>query len=203
MKYINFYYGMAGTFKRTTILSELEKNKEAYPMWSMIKPWKDYEAGIFKDKLPYSDLNYANLHLCGLIDHIYNIPSGSGKNTLLVERGVSDMIFYWMKKGHEEDEPWIKQVIREEEFICDQSSYYIPEKVLLVMKDVDFIENVILRESKRRECFLGGVGNYLKQQDDYIEFTKKYNKISSTVTIKDAKYYIENDLGFEYDERKI
>lgn len=200
MKEVVIYYGMAGTFKRTTIQSEVEKNKNSYPMWSMIKPWKDYEKGIFYNRLPYSDLNYANLHLCRLIDHVYNIPSGS---TLLVERGVSDMIFYWLGKGHGEDEEWIKSVVREENFICYQNSYYMPDRILLVMKDIDFIERVILREPKRKECFPGGVTDYLRRQDDYIEFTKKYNKITKTVTIKDAMSYIEQTLGLKYDESKI
>lgn len=203
MKIIKIYYGISGTFKRTTIESELEKNKEAYSMWSMIKPWKDYEKGVFNNRLPYSDLNYANLHLCRLIDYVFQIPSGSGKNTLLVERGVSDMIFYWLKKDHREDEVWIRSVIKEEDFICDQNSYYTPEKILLIQKDIDFIKDVILKEPKRAECFPGGVEEYLKQQDDYIEFTKKYNKISKVITIKDAKRYIEDDLGLKYDERKI
>lgn len=203
MKEIIIYYGMAGTFKRTTIQSGVDKNKNSYPMWSMIKPWKDYEKGIFYNRLPYSDLNYANLHLCRLIDHVYNIPSGSGITTLLVERGVSDMIFYWLEKGHGEDEEWIKSVVREENFICDQNSYYTPDRILLIMKDIDFIERVILREEKRRECFPGGVQDYLKRQDDYVEFTNKYNKISKVITIKDAKRYIEDDLGLIYDENKI
>ena len=203
MKYIKFYYGISGTLKRTTIQSELEKKgNSAYSMWSMIKPWKDYERGVFNSKP--SDLNYANLHLCRLIDYLYQCPS-EGRESLLVERGVTDMLFYWLKKGNSPNplDTWIREVTREEDFLCDQNSYYMPERVLLIMKDIDFIENVILREPKRKECFPGGVMDYLEQQNEYVEFTKKYNKISSTVTIKDAKYYIENDLGFKYDERKI
>lgn len=205
MKNIKIYYGISGTLKRTTIESDLKKDSSSYAMWSMIKPWKDYEKGVFNNRLPYSDLNYANLHLCRLIDYVYQLPSGSEKNMLLVERGVSDMIFYWLKKNHQENENWIKSVVREEDFICDQNSYYIPDKYLLVMEDIEFIENVILREEKRKECFPGGVLDYLKQQNEYVDFTKKYNNIefSKIVRIKSAKSYIEQTLRIEYDERKI
>lgn len=197
LKEVKIYYGMSGTFKRTTISSELKKNSsESYPVWSMIKPWKKHESGIFKNRLSYSDLNYANLHFC-ILEYLCK-ESDKESSTLLVERGVSDMIFYWLKNGHKENEEWIRSVVEEESKIIDAPI----KKILLVQEDMDFIRNVILEEPSRRACFPGGLEDYLEQQEKYLEFTKKYNDISKIISIKDSRSYIENDLGLDYVERK-
>ena len=212
-RFINIYYGMSGTFKATTIKSEItkwqndhkpKKNNTTYlldksvdVMWSSIKPWKHYEDILGQKQ---DDLNYANLHLCRLQDYVYDENKHS-VNYLLVERGVTDMLYYYYKnnKSVTPDESWIKSIVREEDFICDQNHLYSPNKILLVQKDIDFIKEVILKEPTRAKEFPGGVQDYLDNQEHYIEFTRSHNNITSEIVIKDAEKYIEQDLGLVYN----
>jgi hypothetical protein len=169
-------------------------------MWSDIKPWKHWEniLGTSQD-----DRNYAILHLCNLRNAIYHNNWPPGVNNLLVERGVTDMLYYYYKnnRGIGEDSSWIKKVVREEDILCEQNSYYTPRRILLIQKDIDFIKDVVLQEPTRAKEFPGGVQDYLEYQDAYVEFTQKYNKIDEVINIKDAEKYI-NDLGFEFDPSK-
>lgn len=178
------YYGLSGTFKATTIKTELEKNPDIIPIWSMIKSWKYYETEIFTDMVPRNNLNFAILHLC-LLKH--NIKPNL---KYIIERGVSDMAFY---NGVGENDDWIRKAIIEENLITGQT-----EKILLVQEDRDFIENVILREKTRREIF-HNASEFLEAQNRYLEFTIKYNDISQIIKINNAKNYIQN-LGLVYDE---
>lgn len=210
-RFINIYYGMSGTFKSTTIESEInkwrseckQKNENTYSsdnidvMRSSIKTWKYYEKILGQDQL---DLNYANLHLCRLKDHIYD----SSKNNiqyLLVERGITDMLYYYFKNNPliNINESWINNVVNEENILCEQNHLYTPNKILLIQKDIDFIENVILKEPTRSKEFPGGVKDYLENQSNYIEFTKSYNNITKEIIIKDAEKYIVQDLGLKYN----
>lgn len=199
-RFITMYYGCSGTFKATTIESVLTKCPGLYNvMWSDIKPWKHWEniLGTQQD-----DRNYAILHLCNLKNAIRsNWPPGV--NNLLVERGVSDMLYYYYKNNREigENSKWIKDVVHEEDILCEQNSYYTPRRILLVQKDFDFVRDVILREPTRAKEFQGGVQEYMEHQDAYVEFTQKYNKIDEVINIKDAEKYV-NDLGFEFDPSK-
>lgn len=198
LRYITMYYGCSGTFKATTIESILEKNKGLYNvMWSDIKPWKHWE-GILET--PQDDRNYAILHLCNLKNAIYNDHWPPGVNNLLVERGVTDMLYYYYKNNKEisENPEWIKRIVNEEDIICEQNSYYTPRKVLLIQKDIDFIRDVVLKEPTRAKEFPGGVNDFLECQNAYVNFTQKYNKIDKVINIKDAEKYV-NDLGFEYN----
>lgn len=199
-KFIKFYYGMSGSFKATTIEAEITNSKTtSIPMWSEIKSWKHWENTIFNRKNNPNNINLGLLHLCRLKDYIHNYKSIID-TTLYVERGISDMMFYWSGLNDViENEDIIKSAVQEEEFICEQNSYYSPSKILLIQKDIDFISNVILTEPTRKECFPGGVQEYLEAQERYIEFTKKYNKITEEVIIKDAKSYVTNNLGFEFE----
>ena len=201
-KFIRHYFGISGCFKGTTIKAELEdKNNNGdskVVMLSDIKLWKMYEKEF---NLEQSDLNYAVEYLCKLKNFIYDFPFPNNIRTILVERGVSDMLFYWMMK-HGEDEKYIKKFVKEEEILEEQYSYYNSEKILLVQKDRDFIRDVVLKEKTRADCFPGGVEDYLKQQEDYIDFTRKYNRILKVVEIKDAEKYIKNDLGLEFNPGK-
>lgn len=197
-KFIRHYFGMSGCFKSTTIEATLESKLDynsKVAMWSDIKTWKQYE---YKFGLEKSDLNYAALHLCRLKNYIYDIPFSKNIRIILVERGVSDMMFYWSNK-HGENEEDIRKVVNEEVMLEKQCSY--PEKILLVQKDINFIKEVILKEPTRAECFPGGVNDYLEQQDKYIEFTNKYNKITDTIIIEDAEKYIKS-LGLVYNPSK-
>lgn len=199
-KFIRHYFGMSGCFKGTTIKATLESKLDynsKVALWSDIKSWKHYEKII---GIKQSDLNYAALHLCKLKSFIYDIPFSKNIRIILVERGVSDIMFYWSNK-HGENEEDIRKVVNEEEILEEQYSYYNSEKILLVQKDTNFIRNVILKEPTRAECFPGGVEEYLEKQNKYIDFTNKYNKITNTIIIEDAEKYIK-DLGLTFDPSK-
>lgn len=191
-----FFYGMSGTFKATIMKKFLEDKDPSYiPMWSMIKPWKNLESGILKDRLTSNDLNFAALHL----SYLSTFNSGEFlERNLLVERGVTDMAFYFNKNNsfyHKLEERDIKELVEEESRICNNKRI---DKFLLVQEDKEFIKKVVLKEPSRREQF-PTVEDYLAEQEDYINFTKKYNLIEEDkiIYIESAKDYLEK-LGIEY-----
>ena len=191
---IRFYYGLSGTFKGTTIKAELEKRNDCKVVWSMIKSWKNLETGIYSGMIDRNDLNYALLHLCILEHTIKNMAENS---QILVERGVTDMAYYrtlMYDRFLDSDDTWIKNSVAQELSICKER----PEKILLIQNDYDFIKNEVLKEPTRKEVFPGGLDDYLKNQEMYIEFTKKYNDITDTIVINNAKEYIEK-LGLKYE----
>lgn len=194
---IKIFYGLSGTFKGTTINSLLNSNTSV--VWSMIKSWKRLETGIYNGMINYNDLNYAIQHLT-LLEYVLKTTD---KKDILVERGVTDMSFYRMlmyeKLGETIDDSWICRSVEEELKICGDQPIH---KILLIQNDKDFINNVILSEPTRREKFDGGLEEYLRNQELYVEFTEKYNNISEVITINDAKSYIES-LGIEFEESKI
>lgn len=201
MKEITFYYGISGTFKTTTIETELKKEYKlkAEAMWSGIKYWKSLEEGIFDGLIPYSDLNYAILHLERLRDKVWGVDS---PGYLFVERGISDMLYYWIKnRGGDKEisKAWLKAVMKEEDNLTEQNSYHTPQKVLLIQKDVDFIKDIILG-GPRGKFFPGGLTDYLEQQERYIEFTKELNHITKEVVIKDAHRYVTQTLEMVWEK---
>ena len=193
---IKFFYGLSGTFKGTTI--ETLQNKDTAVVWSMIKSWKRLETGIYSGQITYNDLNYAIQHLT-LLEYVLKTTD---KKDVLVERGISDMLFYRMKAyealGETIDDSWIRKSVEEELRLCGN---HMVQKILLVQNDRDFISNVILSEPTRAEKFPNGLSDYLKSQDDYIKHTEKYNSISEVITINDAKSYLEGSLGLEFKEQ--
>lgn len=192
------YYGISGTLKGTTIESELKfRNKDKLTTVSIgtdIKFWKSFEDELRLDK---NDMNYAAQYLCKLKDFIYDVPFDKSVEMILVERGISDMLFYWSNKNGI-DEKLIKNSLHLEDMLIEQNSYYTSEKILLIQKDIDFIKDVVLKEKTRSDCFPGGVEEYLRKQEDYIKFTEKYNNIDKIIKIKDAEKYIKDDLKLEY-----
>lgn len=186
MNTITFYFGMSGTFKTTTILDQQKKYKEeCIVVWSMIKLWKDLESSDYfsghLEKLNH--LNYSALHLCILGNSLRlkkNLP-------ILVERGVSDSLFYHFSSSP--DTPLNYQGIVDKESEMCRSSGYSRRNILLVQRDENFIETTILKEPHRREIFANST-EYLKSQEKYIEFTTKYNKIDEIITINDAQSYL-------------
>lgn len=191
------YYGMCGTFKATTIKKELLSAANCVPVWSMIKPWKKYETTIFNGKVERNNLNFAILHLCMLESCI------SSNSNFLVERGITDMAFYQSKLVSYPDDEWIKNAVKAESDVIYRRLGSEAQKILLIQNDPEFISRVVLKEKTRAEMFPGGVDDYLKAQEDYIEFTKKYNIISDIVIIDSAKDYIQNTLGLEYNEKIV
>lgn len=184
---VEFYYGMSGTFKSIT-LDKRQKETNYSVCRSLIKTWKDMEKILGEYRPEYNDLNYALLHLCTL----KNISSTT--SDLLVERGVTDAVFYRIKKGFGVGVMNIKELVKKELEFCGDSN---PEKILLINKDIDFIRDVILSEPHRRDAFPGGVEDYLREQEDYIKFTSEYNQITDVRTITNAQEYIES-LGLKY-----
>ena len=73
---------------------------------------------------------------------------------------------------------------------------YTKQKILLVMKDTNFVKSKVLTNQYRQN--FSSLDQYFKKQEEYVNFTKKYNKIDKTIEIVDAKDYIENILGEKY-----
>lgn len=190
---ITFYYGMSGAFKATTIKKKLEEDKNLKVLWSMIKSWKNLENTLFSGLIEYNDLNYALLHLCLLEEKIDELDDKS--SGLLVERGVTDMIFYKTRDLKVVNDMWVDFITNYEESLCKEK----PKKILLIQNDTKFIENVILNEPSRREKFPDGVESYLLDQEKYVDFTKKHNDITEIIEITNAEDYITNTLGLEFN----
>ena len=196
---VKIYYGLSGSFKGTTIDNTLKPGDEV--LHSGIKQWKYWEKNILSEKNNPSDLNFALLHLSRLMDRGYSIIKDS--TTFHIERGITDMVFYWLLNFPTEDyETIIKNLVEEEikvsRFVGGDDIE--PEKILLVQKDKEFIEKIVLKEKTRSDRFPGGVEDYLKAQDLYIDFTKKYNKISKVIEITSARDYL-NKLGVKYNTK--
>jgi len=189
---ITFYYGMSGAFKATTIKKKLEKDESLKVLWSKIKSWKNLENTLFNGLIEYNDLNYALLHLTMLEDKMDELDDKS--SGLLVERGVTDMIFYKTRDLKVVNDMWVDFITNYEESLCKEK----PKKILLIQNDTKFIENVILNEPSRREKF-SSVEDYIKNQKSYIDFTKRHNDITEIIEITDAKDYITNTLGMEFN----
>lgn len=185
---------MSGSFKATTISSEA--NKLITPpaiVWSMIKSWKYAESNIFSNLTSPDHLNFAMLHLCTLETIVKCSP---GVQNILVERGVTDAIFYWLRNNVSAgaDNSWISEAVNRELQIV---SGFEVEKVLLIMKDREFIENIVLKEPSRRLAFPLGVDSYLEDQNKYVDFTCRWNNITEVEEITSAQDYIKK-LGLNY-----
>jgi hypothetical protein len=195
---------MSGSFKGAT-LSALHDDVNVYEIRSMIKPWKDIMGRIFGTSKPEDHRDFTLLHLCTLKNKLEEVSEFDEEsynlieNTFLVERGVTDSLYYWTrgKVYGQETIQIIEKAVQEELDIV--SGYGEIEKILLVNKDKDFIRDVVLREPHRSQVFPGGVEDYLHQQEDYIAFTSRYNDITEVKVIENARDYIER-LGLEYIE---
>ena len=198
---VKIYYGLSGTFKGTTIDCSLKSGDTV--LNSGIKQWKYWENSLLGGLNNPSDLNYALLHLSRLKDMKFDLTEDS--TTLHVERGVSDMLFYWLLSNptYKNSETLIRNLIEEEISVSMVAGGDIsePTKILLVQKDYEFVRDVVLNEPTRRERFLGGVDDYMLSQDRYIEFTKKFNKISEIIEITNARDYLRS-LGLEWKDPK-
>lgn len=193
---VKIYYGLSGTFKETTIKSKLNIGDDV--LWSGIKQWKSWEKLIEERNNP-CDLNLALLHLSRLKDKIYD--GRMDETTLYVERGITDMIYYWLQKFPAKNQDTIITLLVEEELKVlgiAAGGNMEPEKILLVQKDYDFVQEVIFREETRAKCFPGGIKDYINSQDRYVAFTKKYNNISKEVVINNAEEYLK-ELGITWN----
>jgi hypothetical protein len=134
-------------------------------------------------------LNYALLHLTRLQDYVY------GDYDFIIERGVTDPLYYEYQKQPELITPSIisSAVEKESEILCKNKIH----KTLMIMLDEKFIAEKVLSEKTRADCFQG-VEEYLKKQENYVEFTRTYNHIDEEIKINDAKDYLMR-LGVEYN----
>lgn len=175
---------MSGTLKGTTISAMT--GPETRVVWSRNKDWKMYDKDLFSGQTALGNLVYANLHLCRLKDAVDN-----GPGDLLIERGVSDPCFYEEISGRFGD--WEKIVKTESEILGEGV-----RKVILIMKDLEFIKTKVLSEPTRAAWFKDPE-SYLNAQDRYVEFTKTVNHIDEIITIDNALEYIKS-LGIPYQE---
>ena len=197
---------MSGALKSSTIESIDEEWNYSMPiMRSSIKVWKKYqtELSVFREqtiKYPVpnkqtipNDLNFGILHLIKLEefleDNVYYEKA-------IIERGITDHLFYHISKGNDILEEQIKEVVDEELRLFNMDCIEV-EKILLVQEDRDFVRDVVLSNKYRSSCF-SDVDDYMRQQDLYVKFTQEHNDIFEVIKIKNAKDYIENNLGMEF-----
>ena len=187
---IYYFYGMSGTLKATTIGSP--RYEEALKIWSDIKPYWNYRKTLFPEELPGTDGDFIIQRLIKLNNYRELIMEGelSGGKDICIERGVSDMIKCMIDngtfKGEDKD---IYKIIEEEESIFP--IWWTTRRILLVMLDKDFIENRVLNEINRLRYY-PDLETYLKRQEEYVEFTKRYNHIDEVIEIHNAYDYIES-----------
>lgn len=182
----NIFYGISGTFKETTIKSKL--GEDDIPVWSSIKIWKELEESLPSEYGIPGNLKFALLHLTNL-----QRASKENKN-LYIERGVTDMLFFeTLKLGGLREGIVTSSVNKESELLAE----FDVTRILLVMKDREFIRQYILSNKYRREVLPGDVSDYLEKQESYINFTKSINKIDETIIIDNAETYL-NSLGLEF-----
>ena len=191
---IKIYYGLSGTLKSSTIKQKYgyfgdESDENMVIIRSAIKNWKYNRDALFPWLCNESNLNYALLHLTRLQDYVY------GDYDFIIERGVTDPLYYEYQKQPELITPYIisSAVEKESEILCKNKIH----KTLMIMLDEKFIAEKVLSEKTRANCFQG-VEEYLKKQKEYVEFTKKYNNISEEIKITDAREYLST-LGIEYN----
>ena len=191
---IKIYYGLSGTLKSSTIKQKYgyfgdESDENTVIIRSAIKNWKYNRDALFPWLCNESNLNYALLHLTRLQDYVY------GDYDFIIERGVTDPLYYEYQKQPELITPSIisSAVEKESEILCKNKIH----KTLMIMLDEKFIAEKVLSEKTRADCFQG-VEEYLKKQENYVEFTKKYNNIDEEIKINDAKDYLMH-LGVEYN----
>lgn len=192
---LKIYYGLSGSFKSTTIKSNLRQGDDV--LWSGIKRWRGWEKNLIQNLNKPSDLNFALLHLSRLGDLEYSIVKDN--TTLHIERGISDMLFYWLQSNTAENkETLIHNLIEEELKVSEKAAGDIkePEKILLIQRDYDFVKDVVFKEETRGTCF-SSLEDYIEKQERYIDFTKKYNNITSEIIITDAKDYLRS-LGIKW-----
>lgn len=192
---IDIYYGLMGVLKGTTIENLVKKNPRLKILKTANKSWKYYENSIYKGLIQYNDLNLAIQHLVRLGEFIQR-NSGSD---IIVERGITDYLFYYWHEpkslccGMPEEKTVIENSIEAEDNLVKD---YTKQKILLVMKDTNFVKSKVLTNQYRQN--FSSLDQYFKKQEEYVNFTKKYNKIDKTIEIVDAKNYIENILGEKY-----
>lgn len=191
-------YGMSGTLKATTIKS---KYSSYFKVLSETKPYFNIDKRYFNWSARSN-----NAHICSCRIMILSNYLPTNKD-IVCERGVTDFIFGLPDSNISGMDSYDLIDINglselESNLLCNSNNSPI-RKVLLVMKDEDFIINEVLsgEDSYYRKRLYPDLDTYFKKQNEYIDFTCKYNLINEVVPILNARDYIENELNLLYHEQ--
>jgi len=176
---VRIYYGISGTLKMTTI-----ERFEGVKILSANKPYKR-----ISQELLGTSPNDLELGVFRLVQ-LENLRKLNPETDYHVERGITDFLEFWtsrpgnegLRESGEFIEPWVKL-----------ESKLLPgaKKILLRMEDQDFISSKVLQDPYRRQV-LPDLDTYLKRQEDYVKFTKTWNRFDQEIIIKDANQYLMN-----------
>ena len=176
---VYIFYGMSGAFKGSTI--DALKTEGDLVTYSLIKPYIKLSKEFLRTRP--NDLNLAVIRLLQL-----NEIKGKTYKNHYIERGITDFIESWLSDR--------SNVMSDQEinmYTSQEASYLsndLIKRILLVNKDSGFINSTILKEPTR-QCRFKDVETYLRRQDEYVNFTKKFNKIDKEIIITDASDYIK------------
>lgn len=191
-------YGMSGTLKATTIKS---KYSSYFKVLSETKPYFNIDKRYFNWS---ARSNNAHICSCRIMILSNYLPTN---RDIVCERGVTDFIFGLPDSNISGMDSYDLIDINglselESNLLCNSNNSPI-RKVLLVMKDEDFIINEVLsgEDSYYRKRLYPDLDTYFKKQNEYIDFTCKYNLINEVVPILNARDYIENELNLLYHEQ--
>lgn len=191
-------YGMSGTLKATTIKS---RYSSYFKVLSETKPYFNIDKRYFNWS---ARSNNAHICSCRIMILSNYLPTN---RDIVCERGVTDFIFGLPDSNISGMDSYDLIDINglselESNLLCNSNNSPI-RKVLLVMKDEDFIINEVLsgEDSYYRKRLYPDLDTYFKKQNEYIDFTCKYNLINEVVPILNARDYIENELNLLYHEQ--
>lgn len=197
MNECTIFYSMSGGLKLSTIRTLY---KECFVVLSDTKPFFKLDELYFNWSSRPNDAHLA-IHRLLTLDLEGYLPNN---RDIAIERGVTDNAFCipnrkinGMLSYSDID---INGLVKlESDIIFKRANCSKITKRLLVMKDHNFILSKVLNNIYRRAIY-PDVDSYIKKQDEYIEFTCKYNDIDNITEITNARDYIENVLGIDYEE---
>jgi len=182
-------FGMSGTLKGTTIKKMYSDSPDHFILWSDTKLFFEADRNLFSWQARLLGPSIATSRLIYLQRYIPR------EKLIVCERGVTDFLFplptYKLSGLESYDKMDIPEITRRENEYIRSNGYDIV-RTLLVMKDRNFIMNNVLKgsDSTHRVSLYPEVDSYLSSQDEYVEFTCKYNKIDEIIEITDAWDYI-------------
>lgn len=191
-------YGMSGALKAATIMS---RYSSYFKVLSETKPYFDIDKKYFNWS---ARSNNAHICSCRLILLSRYLPTDK---SIVCERGVTDFVFsipdFKISGMESYDLIDINGLSELESSLLCNSNNSPMRKVILVMKDENFITNTVLggKDGYYRRRLYPDLDTYLRKQDEYIDFTCKYNLINEVIPIFNARDYIENELNLSYNEK--
>jgi hypothetical protein len=171
-------------------------DKDSYRLYSDTKQFYDMDRDYFNWSARINDAALAIHRILTL----KLLPKGVD---IAIERGVTDNVFCVPNRKlpglDSYDYMKIEELVSlESQYIRQYSDCNEIRKVLLLMNDEEFIRNVVLSEPHRKSIYPDYV-TYMNKQDEYRDFTIRYNKIDQVTEINDAKEYITKVLGLNYE----